>query len=273
MNRCEHIRNRFLEAYYDELETPERDSLFRHLRECSECRTQYAEMSAALDGLKKYTRPEPDAHFWEGYWHRLAPRLSEDVPAHALFGGSIKAKILSLIDRPLGVRRLAVLVAASVFIGFLASRVFFHGNVLPPTGIADSSSMDDNELLKRTELFMSKAEVIFLSVANRDVENEKDNAAFGMERKYAHALSEESNDLRGRLKAGRHYQMEELVSDLQFILMQIANLEDTYNPEEIRLIQSGIRRKSLLFKLNIEAMEIEEREFKNSGNAPEENII
>jgi hypothetical protein len=42
-----------------------------------------------------------------------------------------------------------------------------------------------------------------------------------------------------------------LISELEIILMQIANLEEQYDLESVELIRSGIEHKGILFKINI----------------------
>ena len=46
-----------------------------------------------------------------------------------------------------------------------------------------------------------------------------------------------------------------MVSDLEVILMQIANLESDYDLPAIEMVKSGVERRGIFLKINIEEME------------------
>jgi hypothetical protein len=48
--------------------------------------------------------------------------------------------------------------------------------------------------------------------------------------------------------------LEKLVGDLELILLQIKNLEEKEDLPEIELVKSGVDRKGLLLKINLEQM-------------------
>ena len=49
-------------------------------------------------------------------------------------------------------------------------------------------------------------------------------------------------------------QIYNLISDLEVILLQIANLESEYNLPAIEMVKNGVDRKGILLKINIEEM-------------------
>jgi hypothetical protein len=64
-------------------------------------------------------------------------------------------------------------------------------------------------------------------------------------------LLKESADIKSRLKDVNEQMLHELILELDNILLQIANLEEEYDLEAVEVIQSGIERKGILFKINL----------------------
>jgi hypothetical protein len=64
-------------------------------------------------------------------------------------------------------------------------------------------------------------------------------------------MIKEAAILKNELKDPEEQLMAHLISELEVILMQIASLEAEYDLESVQLIQSGIERKGLLFKIDI----------------------
>ena len=120
---------------------------------------------------------------------------------------------------------------------------------------------------------MTRSEVILLGFVNTDAGVREDVMSnMALQRDYSAALVGESDALMNDLAEGKRYQLRQLIEELQFILMQIANLEEDYRPDEVQLIQDGVRRKALLFKLNVEAMKMDEGE-RNIGKTGSQTKI
>ena len=261
MNTCKKYQNLLFELFYDELDADTKRELTAHIEGCGECGRHYAEVRSLLEDLQVRERPEPDSDYWESYWERLYPKLTGGRgKKHGVFA-RVKDMLASLTAQPLGALRLGLLVTASVFIGVLISKAFFFdGAAIPPNGgvpVTESGQAAE----ERAELFMTRAEVILLGFVNADMNGGRNlQPDFSLHKKYSRILLDESEALKEELSDGRRPVMRELVADLEFALMQIANIEDEYNPDEIRLIQAGVERRALLFKLNLEAI-------KKSGRA------
>jgi len=66
-----------------------------------------------------------------------------------------------------------------------------------------------------------------------------------------------------------------LVSDLEVILLQIANLESEHNLSTIEMVQSGVDRRGILLKINLEEMRQTETHYPPSDvlEVKQENAI
>ncbi|UCH11323.1 MAG: zf-HC2 domain-containing protein, partial [Fidelibacterota bacterium] len=65
-------------ALYQEL-SPQRQRAFdAHLASCSQCATEYQEMSWTLGVMDQREATAPDAAYWKGYWNQLSDRLEPE---------------------------------------------------------------------------------------------------------------------------------------------------------------------------------------------------
>ena len=62
--------------------------------------------------------------------------------------------------------------------------------------------------------------------------------------------------MKSELSSAEHLRLLDLISELEVTLLQIANLEADYDLQEVEIIQSGAERKALLFKINLNEIEI-----------------
>jgi hypothetical protein len=61
--------------------------------------------------------------------------------------------------------------------------------------------------------------------------------------------------------------MVDLITDLELILLQIANLESEYNIPEIEMVKSGVDRRGILLKINIEEMRRSQNHFNENDRS------
>ncbi|MBT8400870.1 MAG: hypothetical protein KJO98_10365, partial [Rhodothermia bacterium] len=61
-------------------------------------------------------------------------------------------------------------------------------------------------------------------------------------------------DLKPSLEDARMRRLHELVSEIEMIMIQIANLEAEYDMPAVDMVREGVERKGLLFKINVEEM-------------------
>jgi len=64
-------------------------------------------------------------------------------------------------------------------------------------------------------------------------------------------LVQEASWLKGELSGGHHRRLQELISDLEVILLQIANLEEESDISAIELMQDGVKSRGILFKIHL----------------------
>jgi hypothetical protein len=57
--------------------------------------------------------------------------------------------------------------------------------------------------------------------------------------------------LKGELSGRRQRRLQELISDLEVVLLQIANFESESDMSVIELVQDGIKSRGILFKIHL----------------------
>jgi hypothetical protein len=262
MTRCRAWQRRIPEAVYGDLDEKAREKLERHLALCEECSGLYAGMAAAVRKLD--VRPAPDAppQFWESYWDRLERRMAAEAggrgaPASAPFRPA----------RPVPALRWAAGAAGALLI--LAAGIFIGRNVLRPpaqptiatqaaqpgAGPGGRTALDagtaEAALPLRASHYLRRSRVLILAVVNSDLQTEESlSLNLPLQKKASEALALEAAALKKEIGSGDR-RLERLISDLEMILLQIANLKPEPDVADIEIIRAGIESRDILFKIRL----------------------
>jgi hypothetical protein len=258
MSKCRHVRTLFVDALYNELTAEQKKAFKMHLNGCSECSKAYIDFTVTLKTMSQRKRVEPDPDFWTGYWDRLAPRLK--VPAKK--PSPIK-DWRQWIPEFLPLPRWAYQVTAAV--ALLVIGIFIGRNALGPTRsvkiipqLAERREISPGlaSYQNRTSQYLEKSKILLLGIINFDAETEDPIALdFSRKQQISQELVQEAGVLKkGLTRYGAEDRFIELVSDLEVILLQIANLEKEHDLSAIDMVRSGVDRKGILLKITIEEM-------------------
>jgi hypothetical protein len=257
MKHCRKYRSRFVEALYGELSGQQRRIFEAHLESCEKCRTAFSEMTAAGRFMERRVRPEPDSVFWNGYWDRLAGKTAE-ISRHNPASESWRQRVRSRwhID-PIWTFRIAG-AAGLVLIGIFVGRLTYQSSRIHrtfPLAKTEPASAEYAELNQRTQDYLQRSKVLLLGLMNFDPETE-DTYMLNLpyQKQISQNLVQEADFLKDRLSMPDQSQLRSLVADLEVILLQIANLESQNNLSTIEMVQSGVDRRAILLKINLEEM-------------------
>jgi hypothetical protein len=256
MKACNRARRTFVDALYNELDQDEKKFLDAHLESCIKCNRAFRKMKRALGVMNQRVLTEPDQQFWDGYWDRLENRMQQEKQI---------APRRSTQWQQWVYRAAAVLFLIGA--GVLLGRFW----VPAPTVITENRSTEvpvmQANLDQRTQQFLGRSEIILLGLVNYDPETEE-TAALDITKQKAVSrnLIHEASYLKKQLADGEDKRLEKLVADLELILMQIANLEEAQDVPEIELVKSGVDRKGLLLKINLEQMKTSRQRAKTMSN-------
>lgn len=259
MLNCRKYRSLFVSALYDELDLEVKVSFDAHLKACPKCATAFEKMSSTLGVMGMRRRQEPEEVFWTGYWDRLAERLvePETIPEKAeVWWKRLLQKLTYQPNWAIGTAGAVGLVLIGVFIGKL---VFGPGGMKQqsPGLVIDSSSPADVKvsLVSRTERYLQRSKVLLLGLINFDPETEDSYIlSLPQQREISQDLVQEAGYLKNELTRRDDNRLLQLVTDLEVILLQIANLESEHDLSSVEMVKSGVDRRGILLKIDLEEM-------------------
>jgi len=245
MRDCKQTEERIIDALYGELSESEQRQMEQHLDQCASCRQAYADMAATLNRMGQRTHKDPGPQFWDGYWDKLEEKLNREV--------NPKSTILKW--NGWAARTLAA--AAILVIGIWLGRSTQHNNT-PSPATTHGLSAEQVELAaynQRTADYLQRSKVLILGLIN--FENGSDDP-FTLNTPKQRQISEDllkmAADIKKEDNGQTHTRLNKLIADLEIILMQIANLEAEHDMDAIEMVKSGVDRKGILLKINLEEM-------------------
>ena len=114
-----------------------------------------------------------------------------------------------------------------------------------------------NELhwIRKQDGFWNDQKFYLVGIVNLEPDEDSTYSTdLSAQRKMSRELIQQAPVIRANLKGPERRRLTQLVSDLELILLQIANLEAENDVPEIELVKSGVDRKGVLFKINVEQM-------------------
>lgn len=256
MKQCWYWRRRIPEAVYGELDEKTRAGLEGHCSACPACARLYEGMAGAIRRMEARPAPDRSPEFWAGYWDRLESRMAREEAGSAQMAPRRRMPRLAWVYGAAAV----LLVSLGILIGRTVFRPgtgapFQARTVLPRTApdgrIMPQGGSVEPALDTRTSRYLRRSRTLLLAVINTDP-NGEDPLALGLplQKRTSEELLQESTVLRKQL-GGSDPRLERLVSDLQMILLQIANLKPDPDAGAIEIIKAGVESGDLLFKIDL----------------------
>lgn len=210
--------------------------------------------------MNQRIRTEPDKFFWEGYWDKLADRMEAEGKSVSRMTAWWQRFWQYLNFQPSWAYRIATAVAL-IAIGVLIGKFYFGRPVSQPaetiqTAEVPPTAVEQASLQHRTDQYLERSKVLLLGLINFDPDSED---IYGLDMPYQKQISrelvQEASSLKEELNDPAHRQLQELIEDLKITLMQIANLESKHDLAGIELVKSGVDRRGILLKINLEKMQ------------------
>lgn len=255
MSDCKKCQTLFAEAFYDELNADQRHFLESHLKDCTKCSSEFAEMESTLKIMDKRIRPEPGQAFWDDFGKRIANKIKDEKPLNVKVESRWRTFIQDLSFAPkwaFQTTAAALLVIVGIFIG----RTVFSPSVIEiqqaqqPSGIV-SQQQPGLELISRTQNYIERSKIILLAIINFDPQTED---PYGLnipyQKQVSRELVEEASFLKKGLADADQRRLQSLITDLEVILLQIANLESELDFEAIELVKDGVKSRGVLLKIH-----------------------
>ena len=260
MKECDKLKSKFERALYNELTSGEQEAFAKHLNECEECSNEFEELKKTLVLLQSYRREEPSEEFMSNFWKELNPKLTKQTQL-SVWWDDIKSVFGSKV-------KLSHQIAAGftiLILGVIIGKFLLSGNdvITQPNNNGNSQIA----VQARAERYIDRSKVLLLGIMNFDPEaDDLETISLSHQQTISKELISEAADLKDELKKPNNRQLKELVSDIEVILMQIANLEEQQDIEGIDLIKDGVDKKGIFLKINIQ-------EIKKSSDAINPDVV
>jgi hypothetical protein len=246
-----------VEALYGTL-SPKKELWFRrHLESCPSCRKEFADMSETLEIMDRRKRFDPGREFWDSYWANLAKKLeageSFSPSAAAAVFKPKKTRLFPFIPKYAFQAAIALAILAT---GIILGRLWFATRM--PAGKSPGLAQESPSIFQSpvqaaaVQDYLDRSKIIILSLANFEP-NKDDSYALNLDyqKKISGDLVILGYELKNQLASSRQKRLRELISDLEVILIQIANLDPENNIRAVEFVKDGIANSSILFKINV----------------------
>jgi len=248
MSDCKKCKPLFLEAFYEELDAQKKQFFKDHLQVCDNCRSEFDEMKSTLKFMSKRVRPEPEKDYWDSYEERLAQRIEKEEESQVKRESWWK-KLWQPFDlAPKWAYQIAAALVLIV-VGVIIGRMIFSPSV---SEIQQASQQPRTELVLRTQHYIERSKLILLALVNFDPATEDPYALdFPYQQRISRELVQEAGFLKSELAESDQERLASLITSLEVILLQIANLESENDFEAIELVKEGANRRGILMEINL----------------------
>ncbi len=287
MTKCLKCKDMMIEALYGELGEAERKLFDEHLAACPECASEYSVLGATLKVMDGRKRPDPGPEFWDGYWDRLTLRMEQEAAREDAAKSPVRLPLGRRLARffsplPRWSTRLAG-AAALVLAGILIGRVVLdrpsapvtaekHGGMKGPEtpGVIPAS----DPAATRAYDYLERSKVLLLGLVNYEPGSEDPYALdLPRRRELSRGLVSEAADIREALDSPGQARLRALVSELELILLQIANLEAGQDLEAVEIVKQGVEQTGLFLKIDLSQMARDARGPVPKASGPSDNPI
>ena len=258
MKGCRKIHSQFSEALYDELEPSRMHQFQAHLEQCAACRNAFNEMKSVLTMMsaKKNIKPEPA--FWNGFWDRLVNRMKQNRPS-VQKGSYFLSRLFKVSPFLPGwgprLAQAVAMIAIGIFIGYLFfGQPWRKGRIsdnLPEKSAPIRQAAIDQQALE----YLERSKVLLLGLVNLDTDQvDLSSMDFSRQKEISRELIQEANVFQKQLKGTEYRRLLALTGELEMIMMQICNYQETFDLPAIELIKSGVENQAILLKINLTEM-------------------
>lgn len=242
MLNCESCRDVMADALYDPPDEGVDAALKTHLASCGECRAIYKELSAATEHLRQAGvsggdfEDIPERASLDDLWQRVEPALDRiDAERYHRLAKRNPAPWIA-----------AITALAATLIVFISVTVPGVDEAVPQPRIVSDQGVSP-ELMS----YLDRAQVMLMQVANTESANV---SGIPITQAFARNMALEANLL--NIGRDREFNSGErrLLREIEFLLLQIANLDNDNMHEGVTLLQRYLEQNSVLYRIRLMEM-------------------
>lgn len=246
------VQNALYDFLQNELSAEEGKRIEHHLAACKSCTNELNQLRQAL-ALLPSPSDDPAAGKGKEFFDALALRVENEISRRQTQRTNVLTEFAQKIRSFIAFRPSY----AYAFAGTLAAVVLAVLFVVrqpeqPIEYAANEERPSDYELAhlqtqQRMSNYLQKSKTLLVGIANMK-HNEGQETDFSAERRLSRNLVHEARYLKSQPMDDRSAR---LLQDLQKILVELANLEETNDVPNVEMIRSGINQENLLFKIRM----------------------
>ena len=233
-----------------------------HSASCPECARELEQFRKFRTLMDAYKHPELGPDEWSRWDNRLERALD-----------SVEEETVR--ERSPGIRRIhipafAAAAAAVFFLGIATGRFLIPQ--IHQTG--QKASMEQTASItltvaEETRQYLDRTKLVLLSMTHAETTTQDHTRPDIVRMKQiAGELLHETPDLKKKLAYSHSYRLYALLDEMEVILLQIANFDERNSMQELELVQEGVERKGLIFKINLEDIADESNVMSSSSGTP-----
>lgn len=262
MADCKKYNKMFEKSLYGELKSSDETKLKLHFKECPSCESEYSELKTTLELYKSNDLVEPNPIFLDSLWSKLEPEL-EIINDNRSKTSSLISKVLNwFYIQPKWSYQLATGLSLLI-IGIFIGRFYFNSDSVIKNNL-ESPKTDNNNIQLASQLkaarYVDRSKVLLLGLVNMDAD-EVAPINLQHQKRISRELITVGTELKNELSTTSNRRLKELVTDLEVILLQIANIESEYDLSWIDLVKTGVDQRGIFLKINIQKMQNSNSQF------------
>jgi hypothetical protein len=242
MDICQKYLDALSDGSYENMSAGEKKDFEQNLKQNPDCLEEFEKMKKTLLIVKENKMPDPGEKYWDTFYDRMETRL--DAPS------TPKSHWPLLM-------RAAAFIIGGIFIGYL---LFDKPADIAIDNTSHNPDIKQAALVQKTADMLEDSKVLLLGIANfSSPDSGSEKIDFSFQQEMSNTLLLQTADLKKQLAKSKNRRVIRLISDLEIILMQIANLEEEFDLPAIEMIRDGANEQSILFKINMERMLLDAR--------------
>lgn len=262
MNKHKKILNRLYDYLHNEISTEDCRKLENHLASCQSCADELEKIKSII----QITSPlnSPSSKRPQEYWNNF----SFEVERRIRLTGTQKTKAqLSIWEKLytfLALHKRPTLAYSSGLALLILAMTIWRLNITPTPEQIVEQPIFTNEFAKtddRIEQYFRKSKILLVGITNMDLDRDQP-IDLSTERKVSRQLVQEARNLQRQPLDIRSAQ---LINDLEKILIELANMKEKNDLPNIEIIQGGISKDNLLFKIRMAESVREQSRFINAN--------
>lgn len=233
------------------LSAHDRAEVAAHLRTCASCAAEAEELQAFLASQEPVTS-DPAAALPPAFWDTLLNEVDMQIASETRARPWYRRLAGWLTPGPTPQYRIAITFAALLIVAgsaLITWKVMRRDPVPATPAVADALAADSSAIVRPTRLqkYLHRSRTLLVGVANMKIPDDQP-ADLQAEREASRELVNEARALR---EEPLDVNSARLISDLEKIQIELANMTPDDPSPGVAMIRQGIESKNLLFKLRI----------------------